>query len=331
MKAVIGLGYDLRSEALAAGLSPEAAAEFDSGETVDAIEAALRANDYGVERIGNGRALCRRLAAGDCWDLVFNIAEGYGGRCREAHVPSLLEMFAVPYTFSDPLVCALTLDKEMAKKVVRSSGLHTSDSMVVWTLSDIDAHRLRYPLFAKPLAEGTGKGIDGKSRIDGKSELKAVCDSLLARFRQPVLVEEYLPGREFTTSILGTGDASRVLGTLEVLLRLDAPEGYYSFLIKEECEKYVDYKLMTDDPLRPAVEELALASYRVLGCRDAGRVDIRLDAHGRPAFLEANPLPGLHPSHSDLPMTATARGMGYDELIGAIVHSAMERKDSHGW
>ncbi|WP_246325457.1 D-alanine--D-alanine ligase family protein [Dissulfurirhabdus thermomarina] len=325
MKPVIGFAYDLRSDALAEGLSPEEAAEFDSAETIDAIAAALAGNGFDVDRIGNGRALCARLAQGHRWDLVFNIAEGRGGRCREAQVPALLELFSIPYTFSDPLTCALTLDKEMAKQVIRAAGLPTPASRVIASLDDLDPLSLGYPLFAKPLAEGTGKGIDGASRVDDGRALAAVCGRLLETFRQPVLVEEYLPGREFTTSILGTGREARVLGTLEVRLRPDAPDGDYSFKVKEECEQYVDYLLVTHDPVLPAVEELALASYRALQCRDAGRVDIRLDADGNPAFLEINPLPGLHPTHSDLPMTATACGMEYGELIGAIVASARKR------
>jgi D-alanine-D-alanine ligase len=181
------------------------------------------------------------------------------------------------------------------------------------------------PLFAKPLAEGTGKGVDHRSRIASRDALRVTCRELLARFAQPVLVEEYLPGREFTTALLGTGPEARVLGTMEVRIKAGAPATDYSYEVKEKCEQFVEYPAMERGALRDGVEALALASYRALECRDAARVDVRLDAAGRPAFLEVNPLPGLHPSHSDLPMIATQEGMAYPTLIGAIIDSAVRR------
>lgn len=321
----IGLVYDLRKDYLAEGFTPEQVAEFDSDETVCAIEGAIQASGHRTERIGHGRELARRLAAGQRWDLVFNIAEGLAGRSREAQVPCLLEMYGVPYTFSDPLVCAATLDKAVTKRLVRAAGLRTPRFAVVERESDLADLRLEYPLFAKPIAEGTGKGVDGDSRIGDPDQLRCVCVRLLSDFAQPVLVEEYLPGREFTTSILGTGAEARVLGTLEVVMRAGAPQRDYSFEMKERCERYVDYPPAPKGPLRQRVEKLALAAYRALECRDAARVDARLDRRGRPAFMEVNPLPGLHPTHSDLPMTATAEGMSYVELIGQIVASALQR------
>ena len=178
------------------------------------------------------------------------------------------------------------------------------------------------------MAEGTGKGVDSRSRIDSPDQLREVCGRLLREFKQPVLVEEYLPGREFTVGILGTGRAALVLGTIEVCVLPGAPAADYSFEVKERCETCVEYPSMERGRLRRAVEALALASYRVLECRDAGRVDVRLDGNGRPSFLELNPLPGLHPSHSDLPMIATAEGMPYPDLIGAIIDSAATRVNS---
>ena len=174
----------------------------------------------------------------------------------------------------------------------------------------------------------TGKGVDKDSRIESSSVLKKVCVRLLERFAEPVLVEEYLPGREFTTAILGTGHEARVLGTIEFTIRANAPSQDYSYEVKEQCEQCVDYFPMSHSDLRDQVETLALGAYRVLECRDTGRVDIRLDAQGRPAFIEINPLPGLHPTHSDLPMIATQEGMAYEELIGRIVQSALARQES---
>jgi len=237
-------------------------------------------------------------------------------------------MYGVPYTCSDPLVCALTLDKAMTKRVVGSAGLYTPRFSVVTALSDVESLDLAFPLFAKPLAEGTGKGVDRDSKVESKSALKKVCARLLERFAEPVLVEEYLPGREFTTALLGTGRNARVLGTIEFTIRANAPAQDYSFEVKETCEHCVNYVPMPHGSLRDEVEDLALQAYQVLECRDTGRVDIRLDARGRPAFIEINPLPGLHPTHSDLPMIATQEGMAYEELIGRIVRSALARRES---
>jgi D-alanine-D-alanine ligase len=326
----IGLVYDLRDDYLAEGYSEEDVAEFDSESTIAALAEAIRANGHDVDRVGRGRALARRLADGDRWDLVFTIAEGLRGRSREAQVPAILEMYGVPYTFSDPLVCAVTLDKAVAKRLVSSYGIFTPRFHLVREAADLDGEalgemRLEYPLFAKPVAEGTGKGVDGRSRVDARAALRAVVLPLLERLRQPVLVEEYLPGREFTTGILGTGSKAQVLGTMEICVLSNASAADYSFDVKERCEFCVRYAPLEHGPLRETVETVALDSYRVLECRDAGRVDIRLDRHGQPVFMEVNPLPGLHPAHSDLPMIATQEGMAYHDLIGAIITSAAQR------
>ncbi len=324
----IGLVYDLRDDYLAQGFSEEDVAEFDSAGTIAELEKAIQSLGYTVERIGSGLALAGQLAAGKRWDLVFNFAEGVYGRSREAQVPALLEMYGVPYTFSDPLVSALTLDKAMTKRVVRSAGLPTPRFCVVQSSEDVKTVDLPLPLFAKPLAEGTGKGVDEHSRIRSLEDLGKVCLRLLEKYRQPVLVEEYLPGREFTTALLGTGREAQVLGTMEITIRKNSPVADYSYIVKELCEQLVDYTPMPKGALREEVEELALRAYQVLECRDTGRVDIRLDARGRPAFIEINPLPGLHPTHSDLPMIATQEGMAYEELIRRIVHSALARQES---
>ncbi|MCU0918292.1 MAG: ATP-grasp domain-containing protein [Planctomycetes bacterium] len=324
----IGLVYDLRDDYLTQGFTEEQVAEFDSAATIAALEETLRSLGYAVERVGSGLTLAGQLAAGKRWDLVFNFAEGLYGRSREAQVPALLEMYGIPYTFSDPLVCALTLDKAMTKRVIQSAGLATPRFCVVQSSSDLGSVNLGYPLFAKPLAEGTGKGVDGRSRVESSAELGKVCIRLLERFRQPVLVEEYLPGREFTTAILGTGPDAAVLGTMEIAIHKDAPAADYSYEVKELCEQFVTYFPMPRGSLREEVETLALQAHRVLECRDTSRVDIRLDARGRPAFIEINPLPGMHPTHSDLPMIATQEGMAYQELIGRIVRSALARQES---
>lgn len=324
-RRVVGFTYDLRADYMALGFSAEAVAEFDSEKTIDAIAGTLAELGYEVDRIGNVRALCARLVKGDRWDMVFNICEGMHGRSREAQVPALLEAYDIPYTFSDPLVCAVTLDKAVAKRLVREAGLRTPAFAVISDVSDLASVHLRYPLFAKPIAEGTGRGITQDSKVTDARHLERVCTSLLRELGEPVLVEEYLPGREFTTGVLGTGASARALGTMEVTMLPSAGGEVYSYETKEKCDEMVRYGRLKEGPLRDTIHELVVACYRTLGCRDAGRLDIRLDAEGQPSFMEVNPLPGLQPVHSDLPMIATQEGMSYRDLIAAIVECGAAR------
>ncbi|MDH4225448.1 MAG: D-alanine--D-alanine ligase [Deltaproteobacteria bacterium] len=322
----IGLAYDLRDDYLAKGLSEEETAEFDRPETIQALEDSLRAMGHQVDRVGNLESLMGRLLAGDRWDLVFNIAEGLYGLGREAQVPALLDGWRIPYVFSDPLVLSLTLHKAMAKRVVRDAGLATAPFFLVETPEDIRRVDLPYPLFAKPVAEGTGKGVTPASKAADPGQLDSVCRDLLGRFRQPVLVETFLPGREFTVGLVGTGPKARVLGVLEVLLSPEAEQGVYSFHNKEHYENLVEYRLL-EGPQVEEINRISLAAWRVLGCRDAGRMDIRLDGSGNPHFLEVNPLAGIHPLRSDLAILCAHKGIPYPQLIRWIVESALERLD----
>ncbi len=320
----IGMTYDLRDDYLAMGYGLEETAEFDRLDTIEAIDGALRQLGHRPERIGNIHELARRLVAGERWDLVFNIAEGLKGMGREAQVPALLEAFDIPYTFSDPLVTALTLHKGMAKRVARDAGVPTAAFAIVEEPADIGEVDLPFPLFAKPAGEGTGKGITPASRIADRAALDAVCRDLLDRFNQPVLVETYLPGREFTVGILGSQSSAQILQVMEVLLNEKAEEDVYSYLNKEHFQERVVYRLVDDSE---AIEAggVALAAWRALGCRDAGRVDLRSDRRRRPQFLEVNPLAGINPERSDLPIMCRLAGMEYVELIGGIVQSALLR------
>ncbi|HYR01698.1 MAG TPA: D-alanine--D-alanine ligase [Syntrophobacteria bacterium] len=320
----VGITYDLREDYLAQGYGEEETAEFDRLDTIEAIEGTLTDLGFQAARIGNIWALAPRLVAGERWDLVFNIAEGLRGFAREAQVPSLLDAYDIPYTFSDPMILALTLHKGMTKRVVRDLGLATPDFAVVEDESEIETVNLPYPLFAKPVAEGTGKGIDAASKVADGEELAQVCRRLLAQFQQPVLLEAYLPGREFTVGITGTGREAVSIGVMEVLLLDQAERAGYSYANKKNYEDVVTYRLVDDEAARQA-EEVALAAWRGLGGRDGGRIDLRADTEGTPHFLEVNPLPGLHPIHSDLPILARLRGMSYRELIGRIMASALNR------
>ncbi len=322
----IGLVYDLKDDYLAAGFSPEQAAEFDSVDTIDAIDEAIRSRGHETDRIGRIASLVRRLARGDQWDLVFNIAEGVRGFGREAAVPALLDQYGIPCTFSDPLACAVTLHKPSAKRILRDAGVPTCDFAVVEREEDAALVGLPFPVFAKPSAEGTSKGIGPDAKAADPSELQTLCARLLREHRQSVLVERFLPGREFTVGVLGTGERARGVASLEIAMvrgRADATD-VYTYLNKEEYDTHVRYFLAEDEVARRAAE-IAIRAWRTLGCRDGGRVDLRCDEHGEPQVMEINPLPGLHPERSDLPIMWTQLGRTYPDLIGSILESAMER------
>jgi len=321
---MIGITYDLREDYERAGYDEEETAEFDSIETIAAIEGALRALGHATDRIGQAGTLMHRLAAGHRWDLVFNIAEGLFGFGRQALVPALLDAHEIPYTFSDPLTLSVTLHKGMAKHIVHDRGLPTADFTIVGALADLTDVTLPYPLFVKPVAEGTSKGISPTSKVHDASELRSTCVRLLARHRQPVLVETFLPGREFTVGMLGTGDSATVLGVLEITLQGEAEPEIYSYANKKFYEERVNFSLATD-AASIAAAGIALKAWTILGCRDGGRVDLRCDASGRPNFMEANPLAGLNPKESDLVILGRLAGVPYRELIKRIVASAMER------
>jgi D-alanine-D-alanine ligase len=322
----IGLTYDLREDYLKLGYDEQQVAEFDSPETIAAIGSALRGLGHTTARIGRVRNLIARLERGERWDLVWNIAEGLSatGIGREAQAPAILDLYGVPYTFADPMVCSLTLHKAMTKRVVRDLGIPTPRFALVEDEAGIAAVDLPFPLFAKPIAEGSSKGVTGASRITGVAGLRAVCADLLARYRQPVLVETYLPGREFTVGLLGTGERARAIAALEVNLLPGGDDGVYSYGNKENWRRVVRYSL-ADGPIAADACALALKAWRGLGGRDGGRVDIRAAADGTLNFIEVNVLPGLKPGHSDLPILAELAGIAYPELIARILASAMER------
>jgi len=326
----IGLTYDLRSEYLAEGYSELETAEFDRDDTIVAIETAVRQLGHETERIGHARQLMAALLDGRRWDLVFNIAEGMHGIGREAQVPAILDLYGIAYTFSDPLVMSLTLHKGMTKRVIRDAGVPTCDFVVAANPSDCENLAFAPPYFIKPVAEGTGKGITPASIVRSRDALAGAVAGLLVEFHQPVLVEAYLPGREFTTGIVGTGDAAKAIGSIEVILLDRAEQGVYSYVNKENCEELVEYRLVTgdEDPVVREAEKVALDAWKILGCRDAGRIDLRCDAAGHPQFIEVNPLAGIHPEHSDLPIICSKVGIPYLSLIDSIVRSAAVRIDN---
>ena len=210
------------------------------------------------------------------------------------------------------------------KRVVRDLGIATPDFAVISELPELNGITLPFPLFLKPVAEGSGKAISEKSVVHDREELEKQTEYLLITSKQPVLAERFLPGREFTTGIIGTGNEATALGTIEILYNDRAGTKIYSYDIKNEYEKFVTYEIPDDDTCARC-GSLALAVWNGIGGRDAGRIDIRMDENGTPNFIELNPLAGMNHLHSDLPIIAYKKGLTYDYLMEQILRSATKR------
>ncbi|HKB40026.1 MAG TPA: D-alanine--D-alanine ligase, partial [Gemmataceae bacterium] len=330
----IGITYDLKEDGPGLdGRPDDFQEEFDSPATIEAIAAVLRGLGHQVEKLGDGRELLERLLA-DPPDLVFNLAEGQGvGRSREARVPAVLEMLGIPYTGSDPLTLAVTLDKDCAKRLVASAGVAVPGGVTLYpepfSLHTSEAKRqvdrLRFPVIVKPAWEGSSKGIRGKCLVDRPEDLPGVVESLGEDHRQPVLVEEYVRGDELTVGVLGNAPP-RVLGVMRVLPTEPNGRFIYSLEVKRDYLRQVRYECPAALPpeVLGDIEQAALTAYEVLGCRDVARIDFRL-RDGVPYFLEVNPLPGLNPESSDLVIMAGLVGVSHAELIGSILEAALDR------
>ncbi len=328
----IGIAADLRPKGTTASAGPDDRfEEYDSPATVDAIADALRSLGHRPRFLGGGRRFLESVLA-EPPDLVFNLAEGPSGaastRSREAHVPAVCEMLGIPFTGSDPLTLAATLDKGVAKRLVLSAGISTPRFAVVESVADLARVDLAFPAIAKPLREGSSIGIRRTSRADDPAALEREVRRLLEDYGEPVLVEEFCTGPEFTVGILGEGARPRVLGVMEVVpVRGRVEEFVYSVEVKRNFRAEVEYHVpprRSIDLVR-AVEEVALGAARALGCRDLCRVDVRVGADGAPKFLETNPLPGLAPGSGDVVILAERAGLAYADLIGAVVDAAAAR------
>ncbi|GGX37892.1 D-alanine--D-alanine ligase [Streptomyces noursei] len=328
-RLVVGLTYNLRGESMetfGAGPPEEGDdAEFDEWATVQTVAAVLEELGHRCVVIGSLPALMARLLRGERWDLVFNLAEGHHGYAREAQIPALLEEWRIPATFSDPLCLSVCLHKPTTQRLLRQAGVATAPFTVVRRPDDLDAVDLPYPLFAKPVAEGTSKGIGIDSRVTDPRQLQLVCAKLWERHGQPVMVERYLPGPEYTVGVLGAGADARPIGVSQPLF--DEPtEPFLTALRKHDApQKPVPARLLDDTSASRRIAALAVQAWHALGCRDAGRVDLRCDAAGEPYVLDVNPLPGLSPTYSLLPLQWESAGGTYPQLIAHIMASAEQR------
>ena len=322
-------------------------AEWDSIETIDAVANALSALGDVIRLEANADFPQTLRDARP--DIVFNIAEGLNGVNREAHVPAICEFYGIPYSASDPFTLSLCLDKARTKESLAYHGVPTARFSVVdgrrngneRGVSSSVASRpspvARFPVFVKPIHEGSSKGITEANYCETEEQLRAQVEFLLDRYQQPVLIEEYLPGAEFTCAVLGNGDEARVLPI--VGMNFEAlPSGalpVYGFEAKwiwdrpEKPLEIFECPARINEELRSSIEDVVLRAYRVLGCRDWSRIDVRLDATGKPNVVEVNPLPGILPNPADnscFPKAARAAGMSYDELIQACLIHAAERQ-----
>lgn len=294
--------------------------EYDSAETIQAIINALSGMGVTAEPVVAGQDLPMRLD--DSFDFVFNIAEGAGGRSREAVPAAVCELLGLPYTGSDPLTLAVTLDKAIARRIVSPDV-----AVARGTTSIEDLGALNYPVIVKPNDEGSSKGIRLHSYCADIDSAAKQAHWLEATYGGPVLVEEWLPGPEVTVALAGNGAGARVLAMMEIGFAAPTEGPFiYSLEVKRGYREKVSYRV---PPCLPAatlklLETDALRAYRLLGCRDVARIDFRLAADGRPCFLECNPLPGLNPESSDL-VIATRGVLSYDQLIGNILRDAAAR------
>jgi D-alanine-D-alanine ligase len=306
----IGITYDLKSNDLKAPELPDDfQEEFDSPSTVESIAEVLRGLGHEVEKLGDGKELLERLLA-DPPDFVF-------------------EMLGIPYTGSDPLTMAATLDKDVAKRLVLTEGVSIPQGRVFAPdedLTDLQAHaNIGWPMIVKPSWEGSSKGVRGKCVVDNATDLLLAIENLRQAYRQPVLVEEFIAGDELTVGVVGNA-SPEVIGVMRVLPKQTEEHFVYSLEVKRDWRNRVGYESpaqIPPDHLR-AVEKAALSAYRVLGCRDVSRLDFRL-RNGIPYFLEVNPLPGLNPESSDLVILARGMGWTYERVIETILQEAMER------
>lgn len=306
--------------------------EFDSQQTVEAIASALRLRGNEVFLVEADERLLDWLRANRV-DIVFNIAEGFSGSGRESQVPAILDFLKIPYTGSGILTLALSMDKAMAKQVFFSRKIPTPKFQLFKSGKETLRQNLSFPLIVKPNCEGSAKGIHASSLVHNCSRAYEEIAKVKALYRDDVLVEEFIEGTELTVGILGN-QKERVLPVLEIDFTHCREKGelFYSWEVKEyqgidplypDPEFYCPARLSEEE--NEAVQKVALAAHRALGCLDVSRVDIRLSSDGIPYVLEVNPLPGLDPEESNLTRMARSCGINYSDLINEILESALNR------
>ncbi len=322
----VGFAYNVKRVTPELSGEGDDEAEYDTPKTLQAIREAIASYGHDVVDLEATSDLPVQLASTPV-DVVFNIAEGFKGRNRESQVPALLELLDIPYTGSDPAALSVSLDKALAKRMVRTHGIRTPDFLVLHTGKERLPKELAFPLIVKPVAEGTSKGVTKKSVVRDEGELREVAREMIAKYRQPALAEAYIAGREFTVGMLGER-RPKVLPPMEIVFLDPAdPTPIYSFEMKQDWNDRIRYEVparLSERELE-RLEKAARECFAALGCRDVARVDFRMNAEGHIYFIESNPLPGLAPGWSDLVLIAQAAGIDYRALIGEILSFAIRR------
>ncbi|MFC1674854.1 D-alanine--D-alanine ligase [Candidatus Omnitrophota bacterium] len=324
----VGLTYDLKTDYKPKiGDPPDISAEFDHPMVIDAIAKAVKSCGFTVKKIGNARNVLENLDTLDV-DIVFNLSEGLAGRNRESQVPLLLEMAGIPYVGGDALTLSLTLDKIMAKKVFIAEGIPTPKFFQIRSLNGkVDTGNLNFPLIVKARYEGSSKGLTDDSRVEDVSALRQEAERIIGAYKQPVIVEEFISGMEFTVPIVGNNPA-KAYPVVQVAIDGDVNlnERFYTFAhINSDRLQYI-CPAQIDEKLKDKITGLALKTYHAVDCRDFGRVDFRVDTRGNPYVLEINPLPCLA-LEDVFPLVAKQSGITYEQIIGEIIESALIRLD----
>ena len=328
----IGVTYNLKHAEISKGTAPDEQAEYDSMETVLAIESAIRKSGHRTVLLEADETLPQKLMQ-EKPDLIFNIAEGRGGRAREAQVPALLNLLTIPFTGSDETTLCLSLDKALTKRVLSTYHIPTPRYRLFSPGEPIRTAGLKYPVIVKPNAEGSSKGIADICIAETSAQLKELVRKNFELYGGDVLAEEFISGREFTVGLLGNGASLRVFPPMEVVYHKSPIAGYnvYNYTVKQEYQSYVTYRCPAELPEAMEQELIRLSKkiFLALNCRDFARVDFRADATGRLYFIEINPLPGLAPHYSDYPMLAEFCGVPHDELVNAVLHAGAARAGIH--
>ena len=309
-------------------------AEWDTWETINSIKNALalyndvelvEANEFAFEKFKELRP-----------DIVFNFAEGLKGISREAQIPAMLDMLGIPYTGSDALTLATCLDKARTKEILTYHGIPNAKFILAETVEQIKNHNLKFPLIVKPYSEGSGKGIFSTSYVKDDSELEREVNRVLSEYDQAALIEEFLPGREFTVAVLGNDDEAEVLPIVELNYN-DFPDDFipiYSFEAKwilDTRENPLDVftcPAEVSKEMELQIKDTVLRAYKTMRCKDWSRIDVRMDAENVPNIIEINPIPGILPDPEDnscFPKAARTVGLSYNDMVNKVLYVAAKR------